>query len=61
MSENLICARGLTKTYGDFVAVDGIDFDVAKANHLVSSDLTALVNRPLCASSALPRFAHLAR
>ena len=30
MSEPLIRARGLTKTYGDFVAVDGIDFDVAK-------------------------------
>lgn len=30
MSEMLIHARGLTKTYGDFVAVDGIDFDVAK-------------------------------
>jgi len=28
--EKLIIARGLTKTYGDFVAVDGIDFDVAK-------------------------------
>jgi lipooligosaccharide transport system ATP-binding protein len=26
----LIQARGLTKIYGDFVAVDGIDFDVAK-------------------------------
>ena len=30
MSEPLIRARGLTKTYGDFVAVDSIDFDVAK-------------------------------
>ena len=30
MSESLISARGLTKKYGDFVAVDGIDFDVAK-------------------------------
>ena len=30
MSEPLIHARGLTKVYGDFVAVDGIDFDVAK-------------------------------
>ena len=30
MSEPLIHARGLTKTYGDFTAVDGIDFDVAK-------------------------------
>jgi lipooligosaccharide transport system ATP-binding protein len=30
MSEPLISARGLTKTYGDFTAVDGIDFDVAK-------------------------------
>ena len=30
MSEPLIHARGLTKTYGDFVAVDGIDFDVAR-------------------------------
>jgi len=30
VSEQLIRARGLTKTYGDFVAVDSIDFDVAK-------------------------------
>ena len=30
MSEPLIRARGLTKTYGDFVAVDNIDFEVAK-------------------------------
>lgn len=30
MSESLISARGLTKKYGDFTAVDGIDFDVAK-------------------------------
>ncbi len=30
MSEKLIVARGLTKTYGDFTAVDGINFDVAK-------------------------------
>ena len=30
MSEKLIVARGLTKTYGDFTAVDGIDFEVAK-------------------------------
>lgn len=30
MTESLIHARGLTKTYGDFIAVDGIDFDVAK-------------------------------
>jgi len=30
MTEPLIRARGLTKTYGDFIAVDGIDFDVAK-------------------------------
>lgn len=30
MSEKLIVARGLTKTYGDFIAVDGIDFEVAK-------------------------------
>ena len=30
MSEPLIHARGLTKTYGDFVSVDGINFDVAK-------------------------------
>ena len=30
MNEPLIHARGLTKTYGDFTAVDGIDFDVAK-------------------------------
>jgi lipooligosaccharide transport system ATP-binding protein len=28
-SEPLIHARGLTKKFGDFVAVDGIDFDVA--------------------------------
>lgn len=30
MSEPLIYARGLTKTYGDFIAVAGIDFEVAK-------------------------------
>ena len=30
MSESLISARGLTKKYGDFIAVDGIDFHVAK-------------------------------
>lgn len=30
MSKPLIHARGLTKKYGDFVAVDGIDFDVEK-------------------------------
>lgn len=30
MSEPLISARGLTKKYGDFTAVDAIDFDVAK-------------------------------
>lgn len=30
MSEPLISARGLTKCYGDFTAVDAIDFDVAK-------------------------------
>jgi lipooligosaccharide transport system ATP-binding protein len=30
VSEALIHARGLTKKFGDFTAVDGIDFDVAK-------------------------------
>ena len=30
MSEALIQARGLTKKFGDFTAVDAIDFDVAK-------------------------------
>lgn len=30
MPESLIQARGLTKKYGDFTAVAGIDFDVAK-------------------------------
>jgi len=30
MSELLISARGLTKKFGDFVAVNGIDFDVQK-------------------------------
>ncbi|MFM1789589.1 MAG: hypothetical protein RLZZ12_938 [Actinomycetota bacterium] len=30
MSESLISARGLTKKFGDFTAVDGINFDVAK-------------------------------
>src|SRR5947209_9426662 len=28
MSNNIIEVRGLTKAYGNFVAVDGIDFDV---------------------------------
>lgn len=31
MSENLIEVRGLTKKYGDFVAVNGIDFHVQKS------------------------------
>ncbi len=31
MSENLIEVRGLTKKYGDFIAVDGIDFTVRKS------------------------------
>ena len=30
MSEALIQARGLTKKFGDFTAVDGIDFEVSK-------------------------------
>ena len=30
MPESLISARGLTKKFGDFTAVDAIDFDVAK-------------------------------
>ena len=30
MSESLVSARGLAKNYGDFVAVDSIDFDVEK-------------------------------
>ena len=30
MSESLIRARGLTKKFGDFIAVNGIDFDVLK-------------------------------
>jgi lipooligosaccharide transport system ATP-binding protein len=30
MPESLISARGLTKKYGDFTAVDAIEFDVAK-------------------------------
>ena len=30
MLESLISARGLTKRYGDFTAVDAIDFEVAK-------------------------------
>jgi lipooligosaccharide transport system ATP-binding protein len=28
--ESYVSARGLTKTFGDFTAVDGIDFDVAR-------------------------------
>ena len=30
MSKPLISVRGLTKVFGDFTAVNGIDFDVAK-------------------------------
>jgi lipooligosaccharide transport system ATP-binding protein len=30
MSSSLVTARGLTKKFGEFVAVDAIDFDVAK-------------------------------
>lgn len=31
----LIHARGLTKRFGDFVAVDGVDFAVAKGLSLI--------------------------
>ena len=30
MSEPLVSARGLAKKYGDFIAVDSIDFDVER-------------------------------
>lgn len=30
MTENLVEARGLTKTFGSFTAVDSIDFDIRK-------------------------------
>jgi lipooligosaccharide transport system ATP-binding protein len=30
MRESLVSARGLTKKFGDFVAVDGVDFDIAR-------------------------------
>src|SRR3990172_8629574 len=30
MRESIVQARGLTKKFGDFVAVDAIDFDIAK-------------------------------
>jgi ABC-type multidrug transport system ATPase subunit len=30
MSEELIVARGLTKKFGDFTAVEGIDFTVKR-------------------------------
>ena len=30
MSEDLIVAKGLGKKFGDFIAVDGIDFSVRK-------------------------------
>ena len=30
MTEPLVQARGLTKKFGDFVAVDAVDFDIAK-------------------------------
>jgi ABC-type multidrug transport system ATPase subunit len=38
MSEELIVARGLTKKFEDFVAVDGIDFSVAKGCLLYTYD-----------------------
>ena len=46
MSNPLISVRGLTKVFGDFTAVNGIDFDVAGRTNLarlvdVSSQLTA--------------------
>ena len=30
MTEPIVTARGLTKRFGDFTAVDGIDFDIPK-------------------------------
>ena len=37
----MIEAQGLTKRYGDFTAVDGIDFTVARARHSAFSGRTA--------------------
>ena len=54
MSKPLISVRGLTKVFGDFTAVDGIDFDVAKGESFGLLGPMALVNQPLCASWPLP-------
>ena len=50
MSKPLISVRGLTKVFGDFTAVNGIDFDVAKGESFGLLGPTAQVNQPPCAS-----------
>jgi len=46
--ELVITARGLTKTYGDFVAVDGIDFQVSRGEAFGLLGPTEPVNQPRC-------------
>ena len=41
-ADNLIVAKDLKKVYGDFTAVNGINFEVC-------SDLTVLASQPPCA------------
>ncbi|WP_408647118.1 hypothetical protein [Tessaracoccus coleopterorum] len=44
----MISARSLTKRYGDFVAVDGIDFDIAPGSRSASSAPTARASPRRC-------------
>ena len=41
-----IILEGLTKAYGDFVAVDSVDMKVKKNSSPVSSDLTVPARAP---------------
>jgi len=48
MPQSLIRARGLTKKFGDFTAVNGIDFDVVKGESFGLLGLMALESPLQC-------------
>jgi ABC-type sugar transport system ATPase subunit len=49
-AEAVIRARGLTKTYGSVIALDGLDLEVARGRSSACSDRTGPARRRPCRS-----------
>jgi ABC-type branched-subunit amino acid transport system ATPase component len=45
----LVRAKGLTKQFGDFVAVDGIEIEISRGEAFAFSVRTGPASRPRCA------------